>query len=107
MYTIENPTPIEAEVIARLKFVYDPEIPVNIWDLGFIYKIDLDNENNLHVLMTLTSPNCPVAESLPQNVIDELKQINGVKEVTLDITFEPPWSTDLMTEAAKLDLGFL
>lgn len=107
MYNIENPSPLEAEIIARLKFIFDPEIPVNIWDLGFIYKIELDAENNLRILMTLTAPNCPAAETLPQNVVDELKQIQGIKDITLDITFDPPWSTDLITEAAKLDLGLL
>lgn len=107
MYTIENPSPIEAEIIARLKYIFDPEIPVNIWDLGFIYDIQVDHLNNVHITMTLTAPNCPAAESLPQNVIDELKRINGVGDVTLNITFDPPWSVDLITEAAKLDLGLL
>lgn len=107
MYTIENPTPIEAEIIARLKYIFDPEIPVNIWDLGFIYDIQVNHQNDVHITMTLTAPNCPAAESLPQNVKDEIKRITGIGDVTLNITFDPPWSIDLITEAAKLDLGLL
>lgn len=107
MITIENPTPIQLEIIARLKYIYDPEIPVNIWDLGFIYEINQDAENNVTVIMTLTAPNCPAAETLPAMVRDEIMTIREIKSVYVDVTFDPPWTTEMMTEEAMLDLGLL
>lgn len=107
MITIENPTPIQLEIIARLKYIYDPEIPVNIWDLGFIYEINQDAENNVTVIMTLTAPNCPAADTLPAMVRDEIMTIREIKSVYVDVTFDPPWTTEMMTEEAMLDLGLL
>jgi FeS assembly SUF system protein len=98
---------IKDEAVRVLQDIFDPEIPVNIYDLGLIYDINVDPGNNMQVLMTLTSPNCPVAESLPAEVETKLKAIDGVQSVKIDLTFEPPWSMDLMTEAAKLELGML
>ena len=98
---------IKDAAITVLQDIYDPEIPVNIYDLGLIYEVNVDPGNNIHVLMTLTSPNCPVAESLPSEVESKLRELEGVNEVTIQLTFEPAWTTDLMTEAAKLDLGML
>ena len=98
---------IKNEAITVIQDIFDPEIPVNIYDLGLIYEVNVDPSNNIHVLMTLTSPSCPVAESLPGEVKTKLKEIDGVNEVEVELTFEPPWTTDLMTEAAKLELGML
>lgn len=98
---------VKDEAITVIQDIYDPEIPVNIYDLGLIYEVNVDPSNNIHVLMTLTSPSCPVAESLPGEVKTKLKEIDGVNEVEVELTFDPPWTTELMTEAAKLELGML
>ena len=98
---------IKNEAITVIQDIYDPEIPVNIYDLGLIYEVNVDPSNNIHVLMTLTSPSCPVAESLPGEVETKLREIEGVNDVKVELTFEPTWTTDLMTEAAKLELGML
>lgn len=98
---------LKDEAIKVLQDIYDPEIPVNIYDLGLIYEVNVDPGNNLQILMTLTSPSCPVAESLPGEVETKLKAIEGVTTVKVDLTFEPPWNMELMTEAAKLELGML
>ncbi|NTW26541.1 MAG: SUF system Fe-S cluster assembly protein [Lentimicrobium sp.] len=95
------------QIIERLKRVFDPEIPVNIYDLGLIYNISIDNDSVAHITMTLTAPNCPVAESLPVEVKDSVNEIQGIKDCEVEITFEPPWSKDMMSEEAMLDLGFL
>lgn len=94
-------------VIETLKTIYDPEIPVNIHEMGLIYEVKVDDDYNVYILMTLTSPNCPVAESLPEEVQDKVKGISGVKDVKVDITFEPPWDQSMMSEAAQLELGLL
>tara|TARA_X000000368_G_C22525481_1_gene491125 strand:+ start:108 stop:410 length:303 start_codon:yes stop_codon:yes gene_type:complete len=96
---------IKNKVIDEVKKIFDPEIPVNIYDLGLIYKIEVDEKNKVKVDMTLTSPNCPVAESLPNEVKDSIKKIDGVSEVDLNLVWEPPWDKDKMTEAAKLELN--
>tara|TARA_B110000438_G_scaffold277268_1_gene299750 strand:+ start:141 stop:443 length:303 start_codon:yes stop_codon:yes gene_type:complete len=96
---------IKNKVIEVIKTVYDPEIPVNIYELGLIYKIEVDQKNKVNVDMTLTSPNCPVAESLPAEVKQNIMKIEGVSEVNLNLVFEPPWSKDKMSEAAKLELN--
>lgn len=98
---------IKDEVINQIQTIYDPEIPVNIFELGLIYEVNVDVDNNVHVLMTLTAPNCPAAESLPAEVEQKAKEIEGVKDVRVEITFEPPWDQEMMSEAAKLELGFL
>lgn len=94
-------------VIETIKTIYDPEIPVNIYEMGLVYEVKIDDDNNVYILMTLTSPNCPVAESLPEEVQEKVKGISGVNNVTVDITFEPPWDQSMMTEAAQLELGLL
>ena len=96
---------IKNKVIEVIKKIYDPEIPVNIYDLGLIYKIEVENENKVNVDMTLTSPNCPVAESLPRKVKDYILKVKGVSDVKLDLVWDPPWDQSKMSEAAKLDLG--
>jgi FeS assembly SUF system protein len=92
-------------VIAALKKVYDPEMPVNIYDLGLIYGLDVDSEGNVQVRMTLTAPNCPVAGTLPGDVERAVKSVPGLASVKLDLVFDPPWSKERMSEAAKLALG--
>ena len=96
---------IKSKVIEAVKKIYDPEIPVNIYELGLIYKIDVDEKNKVNVDMTLTSPNCPVAESLPNEVKENIKKVEGVSDVNLDLVWEPPWDKDKMSEAAKLELN--
>jgi FeS assembly SUF system protein len=95
------------KVIAALKTVYDPEIPVDIYELGLIYEINVFPVNNVFVLMTLTSPSCPSAEVIPSEVEQKLKAIEGVNDVKVELTFDPPYSQDMMSEAAKLELGFM
>ena len=96
---------IKNQVIEEIKKIYDPEIPVNIYELGLIYKIKVDETNKVSIDMTLTSPNCPVAESLPKEVKDNIMKIKGVSEVNLNLVWEPPWDKDRMSEAAKLELN--
>ncbi len=104
-----NNTNIELEnaIIAALKTVFDPEVPVSIYDLGLIYEIKIDQLNNVRIVMTLTAPNCPVAESLPVEVKETVQMVGGVNTVEVELTFEPPWDQEMITEAAKLDLGLL
>ena len=96
---------IKSKVIEEIKKIYDPEIPVNIYELGLIYKIEVDDKNKVSIDMTLTSPNCPVAESLPKDVKKNIMTIKGVSDVNLNLVWEPPWSKDKMSEAAKLELN--
>ena len=96
---------IKSKVIEVIKTIYDPEIPVNIYELGLIYKIEVDDKNKIDIDMTLTSPNCPVAESLPKQVKDNIIKIEGVSDVNLNLVWEPPWDKDKMSEAAKLELN--
>ena len=96
---------IKNKCIEAVKKIFDPEIPVNIYELGLIYKIDVDEKNKVNVDMTLTSPNCPVAESLPNEVKESIKKVEGVSEVNLNLVWEPPWDQDKMSEAAKLELN--
>lgn len=98
---------IKDEVINKIQTVFDPEIPVNIYELGLIYEVEVNPGNEVFVTMTLTSPNCPAAASLPEEVEQKIKEIEGVKSVKLELTFDPPWHQDLMSEAAKLELGLL
>ena len=95
---------LKEKVIAEIKKIYDPEIPVNIYELGLIYDVSI-NEKNVKVKMTLTTPNCPVAESLPKEVKDSIMEIEGVDSVDLDLVWEPPWDKSMMSEAAKLELN--
>ena len=96
---------IKEKVIAEIKKIYDPEIPVNIYELGLIYDVTVDNNNKDYVKMTLTTPNCPVAESLPNEVKNSIKEIKEVKDVDLDLVWDPPWDKSMMSEAAKLELN--
>ena len=96
---------LKDKIIAEVKKIYDPEIPVNIYDLGLIYDIVADEKNNVKVNMTLTSPNCPVAESLPKEVKDSIMKIDEVNKVDLDLVWDPPWDKSMMSEAAKLELN--
>ncbi len=98
---------LEKKIIVVLKNIFDPEIPVNIYELGLIYEIDIDESGKTKVLMTLTSPNCPVAESMPAQVKEEVSYLKGVTESEVEITFDPPWDQDMMSEEAKLELGLL
>jgi FeS assembly SUF system protein len=105
----DNQTPddaLEAKVIAALRTVFDPEIPVNIYDLGLIYELDVDH-NYVGIRMTLTAPGCPVAGTFPDTVAAAVKQVQGVREVKVELVWEPPWSQDMMDEAARLQLGML
>jgi len=96
---------IKSKVIEAVKKIFDPEIPVNIYELGLIYKIDVDEKNKVNIDMTLTSPNCPVAESLPNEVKENIKKVEGVSDVNLNLVWEPPWDKEKMSEAAKLELN--
>ena len=98
---------LRERIISALKEVYDPEIPVNIYDLGLIYRIEVDSENKTSIDMTLTSPNCPVAGSLPQEVENAARSAEGVSDVVVEVVWDPPWDMDRMGEAAKLELGLL
>ena len=96
---------LKEKVIAEIKKIYDPEIPVNIYELGLIYKIEISDEKKVNIEMTLTSPNCPVAESLPNSVKNNILKINEIKDVDLKLVWDPPWTKDKMSEAAKLELN--
>lgn len=98
---------LKDQVTESIKTVYDPEIPVDVFELGLIYEINVYPINNVFVLMTLTSPSCPAAESIPAEIEERIKAIKGVNDVKVEITFDPPYSSDMMSEAAKLELGFL
>ena len=98
---------IEEKIVTMLKTVYDPEIPVNIYDLGLIYKVDIDEERNVRIDMTLTAPNCPAADFILEDVRQKIESIDGVKSVEVNLGFEPEWDRDMMTEEAKLELGML
>jgi FeS assembly SUF system protein len=95
------------KVVTVLKTIYDPEIPVDIYELGLIYDVFVNEDRDVKILMTLTTPNCPVAETLPVEVEEKVKSLNEVNEAEVEITFDPPWTQDLMSEEAKLELGFL
>ena len=100
---IEHPT--LKKIIEEIKKIYDPEIPVNIYELGLIYDVKVENKNTAKVKMTLTSPNCPVAESLPKEVKDGIMQVEGIDKVDLDLVWDPPWDKSMMSESAKLELN--
>ena len=96
---------LKKNIIEEIRKIYDPEIPVNIYELGLIYDVKIENDNTAKIIMTLTSPNCPVAESLPQEVKDSAMQVKGIEKVDLDLVFDPPWDKSMMSEAAKLELN--
>lgn len=93
-------------IIEVLREVYDPEIPVNIYDLGLVYSIDIDEDNSVNIIMTLTAPGCPVADMIVQNVYENVTAVEGIKEANIELTFDPPWDKSMMSEEAKLELGF-
>lgn len=95
------------KIIRAIKTVYDPEIPVDVYELGLIYDIDIKDNKDVHVLMTLTSPSCPAAESIPNDVKNRIEMIKEINDVDVEITFDPPYTSDLMSEEAKLELGFM
>jgi len=98
---------LEEKIVEKIKTVYDPEIPVNIYDLGMIYEVRADENKNAFILMTFTSPNCPVMELLPAEIREKILTIPDVNEVEIEITFEPPWDQDMLSEEAKLELGLI
>jgi FeS assembly SUF system protein len=98
---------LEAKIITALKQIYDPEIPVNIYDLGLIYELKIDENANVHIRMTLTAPNCPIAEDMPDMVKFEVQKVQGVKNVEVEIVFDPPWSKEMLSESALLELGLI
>lgn len=100
-------TALGEKIVRVLKTVYDPEIPVDIYELGLIYDVFVNEDSDVKVLMTLTTPNCPVAETLPMEVEEKIRSLDEVKSAEVEITFDPPWSQDLMSEEAKLELGIL
>ena len=96
---------LKEKIIETLKTIFDPEIPVNIYEIGLIYEVTVDDDANAHVLMTLTSPMCPVAESLPPEVEEKVAAVDGVASAKVEVTWDPPWDPEMMSEAAKLELG--
>ena len=102
-----DPNLLGEKIVNELKQVYDPEIPVDVYELGLIYDVFINEASEVKILMTLTSPNCPVAESLPKEVEDKVKSLDEVKDAEVEITFDPPWTKDLMSDEAKLELGFM
>jgi len=105
--TAINTEELGEKIVKVLKTIYDPEIPVDIYELGLIYDVFVNEDREVKVIMTLTTPNCPVAESLPQEVQEKVKTVPGVKDAEVELTFDPPWSQELMSEEAKLALGML
>jgi FeS assembly SUF system protein len=104
---VETTTNMRDRIVAALKTVYDPEIPVDVYELGLIYEINVFPVNNVYIRMTLTSPSCPSAEVIPGEVEQKVKAVEGVNDVKVELTFDPPYSQDMMSEVAKLELGFM
>lgn len=107
MDTFQDDINLGENVVKTLKSIYDPEIPVDIYELGLVYDVMINEDHDVKILMTLTSPNCPVAETLPREVEEKVKSLDEVKSCEVEIIFDPPWSKDLMSEEAKLELGML
>jgi len=102
-----NTGELRNQIIDQLKTVFDPEIPVNIYDLGLIYEVKVNDEGKAHILMTLTAPACPAAEIIPEEVREKSSSVEGVEEVEVELTFDPPWDKEMMSEEAMLELGFM
>jgi len=107
MTSMKSKEDLKKEIIENLKTIFDPEIPVDIYELGLIYEVNIDEKNHVELIMTLTSPSCPVAGSMPAEVEQKVKDIEGVSDVTLELVFDPPWSQDMMSEEAQLELGLM
>jgi FeS assembly SUF system protein len=105
--TIMSETELKEQVVMALKSVYDPEIPVDVYELGLIYEIKIFPVNNVYILMTLTSPSCPSAGSIPGEIEQKVREVEGVNDVSVELTFDPPYTSDMMSEVAKLELGFM
>ena len=105
--TTDEANSLGDKIVGVLKTIFDPEIPVDIYELGLIYDVFINEDNDVKILMTLTSPNCPVAETLPVEVEEKVKSLDEIKDVQVEITFDPPWTQDLISEEAKLELGML
>ncbi len=106
--TTENNTlELKERIVDQIRMVYDPEIPVDVYELGLIYEINLFPVNNVHVLMTLTSPACPSAQEIPAEIEQRIRELEEVNDVNVEVTFDPPYTTDMMSEAARLELGFM
>ncbi|MEQ9423300.1 MAG: iron-sulfur cluster assembly protein [Cyclobacteriaceae bacterium] len=105
--TEEKTLELKEKIVEAIKQVYDPEIPVDVYELGLIYEINVLPVNNIEVVMTLTSPSCPAAEQIPSEVEQQIKSVEGVNDVHIELTFDPPYAPDMMSEAAKLELGFM
>jgi len=97
----------QEKIIAKLREIYDPEIPVNIYELGLIYEVNVAEDANVEIIMTLTTPNCPVAESMPGDVEIKAQEVDGVRDVHVELVWDPPWTVDMMSEAARLEMGFM
>ena len=104
---MKTPEQLKEEVIEKIKTVFDPELPVNIWELGLIYEVNIVPINNVQIIMTLTAPSCPAAQTLPHDVDQKIRTIEGVNDVFVEIAWTPAWTKDKMSEEAKLELGFL
>lgn len=104
---MDTDNPVVQQVINQIKTVFDPEIPVNVWDMGMIYDITIDEQKNVKILMTVTAPNCPVADTLPLEVKSAAELTAGINSVWVELTFDPPWDPEKMTDEAKLELGLL
>jgi FeS assembly SUF system protein len=98
---------LSIKIVETLKTIYDPEIPVNVYDLGLIYDVLIDDDANVEIKMTLTSPNCPMVDKMLQEIYDKTREIEGVKSVVINIVFDPPWDKSMMSDEAKLDLGLI
>jgi len=98
---------IETEIVRTLKNIYDPEIPVNIYELGLIYEIEVDDDHNVEITMTLTAPNCPVADHLLEDIERQVSEIEGVQKATITLTFDPPWDQSMLSDEARLELGLM
>lgn len=105
--TTQNYLALETIIVKELKNIYDPEIPVNIYDLGLVYNIHVDDQSNVIITMTLTAPGCPIADQIVQEVQMRIGSLDGVKDAEVNLTFDPPWNMDMMSEEAKLELGLL
>lgn len=105
--TANDTLALKEEIVRAIKNVYDPEIPVDVYELGLIYEINIMPINNVEIVMTLTSPSCPAAESIPSEIEANVKAVSGVNDVNIELTFDPPYATDMMSEEAKLELGFM